>query len=111
MSKESTGGGLTVAGDEEGRLRPQPPNLEFTSLPSKQPEIERWLSTTEVRGRSRSRERREGAAGVPPSPRSSELNNGGRGNVGVWGLYEHGGCKLELRECVKEAKEGIRGLK
>ena len=50
------------------------------------------LLPVEVRGRSRSKEWKKGATGVPPSPRSSTGNNGGEGFRGKWELQEGSGC-------------------
>ena len=97
QGEELEGGGLTGAGDEEGPLRPQRPKLEFPPLRSKPPEIELGLGTTEARGWSQSRDRRLGAAGIPPSPWSSKLGNGGRGDAGRLGALRGSGCKRGLR--------------
>ena len=85
-------------------------NSKIQPLQSKQPETEPSLSTTETTGRTRSKEQRKKAPGVPPSPCSSELNNGGEVDAGVWGLYEGSGCTQELRVSERKPEKEAGGL-
>ena len=90
------GGALTVAGDEEGSSWLKLGILQISFTLKRKSQIKRELSTTEVRGRSRSKNWRGGATVVPPSPRSSVGNNGGEWIRGVRELHECSGCKGEL---------------
>ena len=106
MSKESKGGALTGAGDEEGCSRPQTPNLEFRPLPLKQPEMGRRLTTTGMRGSRGSKTRRGRATGVPPSPWSLKLGNGGDGFWEKWCSTNTVGVNWSLR--VRKGGQGRR---
>ena len=95
-NKESRDGELTGGGDERGQLRSLAPKSQIQAARWRQPEIELGLMTTRMRGRSWSRERREGATGAPSSPKSSAGGNGGCRCGGAGSLLELGGGEWEL---------------